>query len=126
MGEMCPECGCDERKLLMDGTSWVMTWLAVILGLLVLMSFGTMLVNIVHVHLFPNVQGDWLRETTKSIRAVLRPGLMGGAFVVVVLSYLVIVWDAVHNKLTRVRLLQFGICIGVCVLAGGVAWGWGS
>ncbi len=123
-GTMCPECGCTERKLLFEGSSRVLTWLAIVLGTVTLLSIAVMLVNIIHIRLFPNVKSDWLNETTHTLRVGLRPSLIVGAFGVFILSYLVMLWDSVHHNVTRVRLLQMVICMSVCALAMGVAAIW--
>lgn len=124
-GRECPECGGTERKLRFDGSSRVLSICGLVLLILLMGSFGVIAARIAHLRLFPGVQGSWLQETTRSLRLLLRPGLLGASVSGMLLSYILFAWDSYHHSVRRIRLIQMAICILLSVWALLLAAAWG-
>lgn len=123
-GEMCPECGGTERKLRFDGSSRLLSFCGVVMLALIAGSIAVMAARIAHIRLFPGVQGSWLQETTRSLRLILRPGLLGASMVGILLSYTIFAVDSYHHSVRRIRVIQIAICLllSICAILLAVTW----
>ena len=116
-GDMCPECGCVERKLRFYGGSRVMRWYILILAGLLGLSVCSMAVSWAQIHVFPQVQADWLRQSMGVVRMVLLPLLVLLAAAGVLVSYARVMYAAMQHELNRAKLVQLGLCVGGAAVA---------
>ena len=123
-GEMCPECGGVERKLLFDGGSRVMKWCLVVMAVVLVLSVFSLSTSWAHVYVFPMIEADWLRQTMKVMRIVLLPTLVVITLLGMIVSYGVVVYAALQHELNRTKLIQLSMCLTGSLLSFACAWVW--
>ena len=123
-GEMCPECGCVERKLLFDGSSRVLSISMMFVGFVLLTSLGVVIASEAHTYLFPQLKTAWVLDTTFKLKRALIPGLITSGSLILIMSYAVWIVSYINHSMNRTRTLQIVGCVllSAVSLATAILW----
>ncbi len=116
-GEMCPECGCVERKLLFDGSSRVLDVTLILSGFVLLLGVGAIVISFAHTTFVPTFQTKWVLETTHAVRGAMVPVLFLSAAFSGVMGYAVLIVSNMNHNLNRIRVIQIWGCLGLSVIS---------
>lgn len=116
-GEMCPECGCVERKLLLDGSSRALSVCILLSACVLMLSVGAICVAFLHTTLMPTFKTEWAVNTSSVIRGALIPTLFVSAAFIAGVGYAVVIASTLNHTLNRVRKVQFGMCLGLSLVS---------
>jgi uncharacterized membrane protein YbhN (UPF0104 family) len=116
-GEMCPECGCVERKLLLDGSSKALSACILLSASILMLSVGAICVAFLHTTLMPTFKTEWAVNTSSAIRGVLIPTLFVSAALIAGIGYAVVIASTLNHTLNRIRKIQFAVCLGMSLIS---------
>jgi carbohydrate-binding DOMON domain-containing protein len=106
-----------ERKLLLDGSSRVLSWCMGLCVLVQVLSVGTMVGGWFHARFMPTFHTEWVIDAVHAAREVLIPALFVVAAVTGLMGYAVLIGSHLNHAMNRVRAFQ----VGASMVLGGLA-----
>lgn len=116
-GEMCPECGCVERKLLLDGSSRVLSVCILIAVGVLMLSVGVLVLAFLHEALMPTFKTEWVVNMSSAARDALIPALFVSATLTSGVGYAVLIVSTLNHALNRIRKVQFGAIVALSLIS---------